>query len=68
MFIQYSIHCDKRQTLKKIIWDKINVIENTLLFLSQALAHHSFTFYSQSLDELKHKVRLSLAVCGVFHF
>ena len=30
--------------------------------------HHSFFFNSQSLYELRRKVRLSKRVCGIFHF
>ena len=37
-------------------------------FLSRAPTHHSFTFNLQFLYELKHKVRLSKTVCGIFHF
>ena len=42
--------------------------KNTLLFLSRAPAHHSFTFNLRFLYDLKHKVRLSKTACGVFHF
>ena len=37
-------------------------------FLSRAPTHYSFTFNSRFLYELKHKVRLSKSVCGIFHF
>ena len=37
-------------------------------FLSRAPSYHSFTFNSQLLYELKHKVYLSRTVCGIFHF
>ena len=37
-------------------------------FLSQAPTHHSFTFNLRFLYELKHKVRLSKTVCGIFRF
>ena len=37
------------------------------LFLSQAPTHHSFTFNLRFLYELKHKLRLSTTVCGIFH-
>ena len=33
-----------------------------------ASAHHSFTFNWRFLYELKHNVRLSKTVCGIFHF
>ena len=54
--------------LKTFLLDKINVTKNALFFLSQASTHHSFTFNSQFLCELKHMVHLSKAVCGIFHF
>ena len=53
--------------LKKIPSDKINGTKNALFFLSRAPTHHSFTFNLQFLYELKHKVRLSKTVCGIFH-
>ena len=54
--------------LKKSPSNKINGTKNAVLFLSQALTHHSFTFNLQFLYELKHKVRLSKFVFGIFHF
>ena len=54
--------------LKKIFLDKINGTKNALLFLSRAPTHHSFTFNLRFLYELKHKVHLSEAVRGIFHF
>ena len=30
--------------------------------------HHSFAFNSRFIYELKHKVRLSKSVCGIFQF
>ena len=54
--------------LKNIPLGKINGAKNTLFFLSRAPTHHSFTFNLQFLYELKHKVRLSKTVCGIFHF
>ena len=58
-FIQYTIHRDKTQMLKKNIpSDKINVIKNVLFFLSRAPTHHSFTFNSQLLYELKYNFLL----------
>ena len=68
MFIQYTIHCEKTQMLKKFPSDKINVTKNALLFLSLATTHHSFTFNSRFLYELKHMVHLSKTVCGIFRF
>ena len=38
------------------------------LFLSRAPTHHSFTFNLRLLYELKHKIRLSKTVYGIFHF
>ena len=54
--------------LKKFPWDKINVVKNTLFFLSRAPTCHSFTFNSQFFYERKHKVRLSKCMCWIFHF
>ena len=54
--------------LKKIPSHKTNGTKNALLFLSRAPTHHSFTFNFRFLYELKHKVRLSKAVYGIFHF
>ena len=54
--------------LKKLPSDKRNDKRNVLLFLSRVRTHHSFTFNMQSLDELKHKVRRSKRVCGIFCF
>ena len=54
--------------LKKFPSDKINGTKNALFFLSRAPTHHSFTFNLRFLYELKHKVRLSKTVCGIFHF
>ena len=64
--IQYTIHWDKTQMLKKIPSDKINGTKNALFFLSRAPTHHSFTFNLRFLYELKHKLRLSKTVCGGF--
>ena len=66
--IQYTIHWDKTQMLKKFPSDKINGTKNALFFLSRAPTHHSFTFNLRFLYELKHKVHLSKTVCGIFHF
>ena len=40
----------------------------TVLFLLRVPTHHSFTFDLRFLYELKHKVRLSKTVRGIFHF
>ena len=54
--------------LKKIPSGKINGTKNALFFLSRAPTHHSFTFNMRYLYELKHKVRHSETVRGIFHF
>ena len=54
--------------LKKFLSDKIRVTKNVLFFLLRARIHHSFTFNSRFLYELKHKLRLSKTVCVIFHF
>ena len=54
--------------LKKFPSDKVNGTKNALFFLSRAPTHHSFTFNLRFFYELKHKVRLSKTVCGIFHF
>ena len=37
-------------------------------FLSQAPIHHSFTFNSQFIYELKHKAHFSKSMSGIFRF
>ena len=64
----HSIYCDKTQILKKFPLDKVNGTKNAIFFLSQAPAHHSFTFNLRFFYELKHKVRLSKTVFGISHF
>ena len=54
--------------LKKSLSDKINGTKNAFFFLSRVPTHYSFTFNLRFLYELKHKVRLSKNVCGIFHF
>ena len=67
--IQYTMHWDKTQMLKKKIpSDKINGTKNALFFLSRTPIHHSFTFNLWLLYELKHKIHLSRTVCEIFHF
>ena len=65
----YVIHYTLRQNtmLKEFPSDKINGTKNALFFLLRAHIHHSFTFKLQFLYELKHKIRLSKTVCGIFH-
>ena len=55
--IQYTIHWDKTQVLKKITSGQ-----------TRAQTHHSFIFKLRFLYELNHKIRLSKTVCGIFHF
>ena len=66
--IQYFIHWDKRQMLKKFASNKINGTKNALFFLSRAQTHQSFTFNLRFLYELKYKGRHSEIVCRIFHF
>ena len=54
--------------LKKFPSERVNGTKNTLFFLSRAPTHHSFTLKLRFLYELRHKVRLSKTVCGIFHF
>ena len=56
------------QTLQKFPQHKTNVGKSALSLLSRAPTHHSFIFNSQLLYKLKHKIRLSEIVCGIFHF
>ena len=60
-FIQYTIHWDKTQNVKKISFGQNKRFKK---FLSRAPTHHSFTFNSQFLYEL----HLSKTVCGIFYF
>ena len=53
--------------LKKFPSKKINVTKNALSFLLRAPAHHSFNFNLLFICELKHKVHLSISVCGISH-
>ena len=48
--------------------DKEKVTKNALFFLLRAPAHHSYTFNSRFLYELKHNVRLSKSMRGIFNF
>ena len=66
--IQYTIHWDKTQILKKILSDKINGTKNALFFPSRDPTHHSFALNFRFLYELKHKICLSKSVCGIFQF
>ena len=67
--IQYTVHWDKTQMLKRFPSDKLNGTKNAFFFLLRAPTHHSFTFNFRCLYELKHKARLPKTVCGgIFHF
>ena len=65
--IRYTIHWDKTQLLKKFPLGKISGAKIPS-FSSRAPSHHCFSFNLWFLHELKHKVRLSKTVCGIFHF
>ena len=54
--------------LVRIPLNKVNITKNTLFFLSRTPAYFSFTYDSRYFYELKHKVRLFKAVCGIFNF
>ena len=66
--IQYTIHWNKTQMLRKFPSNKINSTKNAFFFHSRAPTHHSFTFNLRFPYELKHMVRLFKTVCGIFHF
>ena len=65
--IQYTIHWDKTQILKTFPSDKIKRTKMLSFFFHELLII-SITFNLRFLYELKHKVRLSKTVCGIFHF
>ena len=65
--IQYATHWDKTQMLKKFLRAK-KTIQKCLSFLSRAPSYDNFTFILRFLYELKHKVRLSKPICGIFYF
>ena len=56
----FKIHCDKTEMLQKFPLDKISLQNMPSLF------HEPKNLWF--LYELKHKVRLSKTVCGLFHF
>ena len=66
MFI--TLYIEIKQKCSKIPLDKVYFTKNGLLFLSQALTHHSFIFSLRFLYELKRKVHFSKSVCQIFHF
>ena len=53
---------------KNLTSDKIKLTKNAPFFLSRIPTHHSFTFNSQFLYELKHMVHLSKTARGIFYF
>ena len=67
-FVQYTIHWDKTQMLKKFPSDKIDVTKNALSFISRAPTHHRFISNSQFLCELTPKVYISETECEIFRF
>ena len=64
--IQYTIHWDKAQMLKKFPLDKINGTKDAVFFLSRDPTHHSFIFNLPFAYELKHKICLSKTVCVIW--
>ena len=57
------------QTYREIFkYAFVDKIDKTVFFLSWAQTHQNFTFNLRFLYELKHKVRLSKILCGIFHF
>ena len=69
-FWNVSIYILKVYSIYTIDWDKtqINRTKNAFFLLLGVPTHHSFTFDSPFLYDLKHKVRLSKSMCGIFHF
>ena len=61
------MHLNKRQMSKKFPSGQDEWYKKSF-FLLRVPTHHSFTFNLRFLYELKHKVRLSETVCGIFHF
>ena len=57
-----------KANVKKNSFRQNKCYKGCTFFLLQASTHHSFTFNSQLLHELKHKFHLSKTVCGIFHF
>ena len=66
-FVQYTILCDKTQMLKNLSFGQSKRYKKHY-FISRSPTHHSFTFNSQFLYEIKHMVYLSKTACGIFHF
>ena len=62
------VYRNVKTNVKNIPFGQNKRTKNVLFFLSRAPTHHSFTFNLRFNYELKHKVRLSKTVCGIFHF
>ena len=60
------MHLNKRQMSKKFPSGQDERYKKSF-FLLRVPTHHSFTFNLRFLYELKHKVRLSKTMYGVFH-
>ena len=72
-WIQYTIHWDKTQMLKKIPLHKINNRKNALFFLLRSPTHHSFVFnlrflmrWSPRFVSLKLRVEFCIFDCVPF--
>ena len=64
-FVQYTIHWAKAKMLKKFLQIK-STLQKMYSFFSRTPTHHSFSFNSRFLYELR--VSLCKGVCGIFHF
>ena len=58
----------KHKCFKKNSFGQNKRYKNALFFLSRAPTHHSFTFNSQFLYELRHQAHPSKSMYGIFHF
>ena len=63
-----TLYIEINTNLEKILFGQNKLSKKDLFFLLQAPTHHSFTFNLRFLYELKHKVRLSKTVFGIFNF
>ena len=65
--IYYTLRSNKN--FEKISFRQDKQYKQRPLFLWRPPTHyHSFTFNLRFLYELKHQIRLSKTMCGVFHF
>ena len=62
-----KLHIVMKHKGEKIFFGQNKVYKKLTLFFSWARTHHSFTFDSRFLYELKHKPRLFKTVCSIFH-